>query len=177
MVAGILSRFGPDRNAALGAEFGTWCVVYREAFPGPVWQFWRDYNFGENVAAVPSGAFQARFIAEGSTPHAGLLPASFLGRRPAFLSGRGDAEILKVLARLQRSRKPSWFQPTSCPGLVGIFGIAVFRSYSASGTAPTSPRPQSSRCKTLQFAELGLNRSAFLNDFGAESRINLLSEL
>jgi DNA-binding transcriptional MerR regulator len=64
-----------------------------------------------------------------------LFPG-FLGRD--LLSRRGDAEILKLLARLQRRCKPSWFQSASCPGLDRVLRVAVFRSNSASGTTTTS---------------------------------------
>jgi hypothetical protein len=105
-----------------------------------------------------------------------LFPPSFPRRRLTLFSGGIDVEILKLLAGFKSGCKPSRPQSASCPGLTGIFGIAVFRSDSASWTAPTSSCPQSACCKPLQPAELLLNRSAFFNEFGAESSFDLLSE-
>lgn len=89
----------------------------------------------------------------------------------------GDAEMFKLLARLQRRCKPSRFQPASRPRFRGIFRITVFRSDWAPRAASNSFDAQSICRKTLQLAEFDLKCSALLDYSGAESGIDLLSKL
>src|SRR5216684_2135036 len=70
-----------------------------------------------------------------------LFPANFLGRHTHLLLGSRDAEMLKLLAGLQRRCKPSRFQPASRPSFRGICRVTVFRS----NRARSPPRPPFTR--------------------------------
>src|SRR6266853_1132045 len=106
-----------------------------------------------------------------------LFPASFLGCCPDLFCRGSEAEILKLLTRLQCCCKPSWFQSASRPRFRGIFRITVFRSDWAPCTTANSFCAQSPSCKTLKFAEFALKGPALLDYLGTEGRIDLFSKL
>src|SRR5262249_848188 len=98
--------------------------------------------------------------------------------RWCILAGTRNAEIVELLARLERRREPPWFQPAPSPGFTGIFRIAVFRGdFSPCTTAAKGRLPaRTARLETGEFPKLGFQGPALVGDLGPQNRFNLAAE-
>src|SRR5262249_8570103 len=87
-----------------------------------------------------------------------------------------DAEVFKLLTRLERRGEPAWLQPSPRPCFGGVLRIAVFRGDGAPRATARAIGARPVYGQTLPFVEPAPYRTTLFGDFGTEDGVNLVSE-
>ena len=104
--------------------------------------------------------------------------SGLLSPTPPSLCRSPNGEVFELFSSLQSRYKPAWPQPTPCPRLSRVVGVAVLwsdRTPLASASSPFGTR--ATRNKAVQPAQLILHATAFFHDSRTNKTINLIPEL